>query len=310
MKEESFTIKSSDEMEIVGYQWQAEKGKPKAIIQIAHGSAEHASRYKGFAGRLTENGFVVYANDHRGHGKTAGNVDNLSYFSDEDNGWHLAVEDMFRLTQKARKEYSGLPVFLLGHSMGSLLSREYILHYGKDLQGVILSGTAGGLVLLIKVLKFFSKRMMKSKGRKTNSLFLHNILFNSLSKKINPRKTDYDWLSRDEREVQKYIDDPYCGRTVTPEYAYQLACGADKLLKPDSYFGVHKELPMLILSGDNDPVGGKKGKDVKKVCQLYKKAGVKDVTLKLYPEARHEIFNEINREEVYEDVISWINQRM
>lgn len=311
MKAETYTFPASDGLDIFVYRWLPDPERaPKAVLQIAHGSVEHAKRYEPFAEFLVGHGFAVYANDHRGHGKTAGSVDNLSYFSDRDDGWDLTVQEMHRLTAQIQADHPGLPVFLLGHSMGSLLAREYLLRHGTELRGVLLSGTAGGLVLLVKTMKWVCRGMMRIRGRRHHSPFLHALLYGGFNKKIRNPKTDFDFLTRDEDEVRTYIDDPYCGRTVTIEYAYQMACGVDKLYKPESYSRVPRDLPVLFLSGEEDPVGGTKGKDVKAACRKYLEAGLTDVTLKLYPGARHELLNEINREQVYKDLLDWMNARI
>ncbi len=311
MRSETCTLEASDGLPIFVYKWLPGDGNtPRAVLQIAHGSVEHAGRYEHFAAFLVGHGFAVCANDHRGHGRTAGSVENLSYFSDRDDGWDLVVEEMHRLTLHIKAAHPGRPVFLLGHSMGSLLAREYNVRYGGEIDGVLLSGTAGGPALLVKTAKLLARCMMRIPGRRRPSPFLHGLLYGGLNRKIKDTKTDFDFLSRDETEVRKYIDDPFCGHTITPEYAYQLASGMDRLYKPESFSRVPDDLPVLFFSGENDPVGGKKGKDVETAYRNYLKAGVKDVTLKLYPGARHELINEINREEVYNDVLDWMNARV
>lgn len=311
MKTESFQFTSSDGLDVFVHKWLPDNGDlPKGVLQLAHGATEHAKRYEHFAKFLVENGFAVYANDHRGHGKTADSLEDLSYFSDQDNGWDLAVEDMHRLSDHINADYPELPVFLMGHSMGSFLTREYILRYGKELNGVVLSGTGGGLVLLVKMMKFMSLLMMGIKGRKHHSPFLTELLYGGLKKKIKNRQTDFDFLTRDSAEVQKYIDDPYCGYTVTPEYAYQLAYGISRLYKKKSFNSVPSDLPMMIFSGEKDPVGGENGKDVEVVYRKYLKGGLEDVSLKIYPEARHEMINETNRREVFNDILDWMNERI
>lgn len=313
VRESTFTFQSEDHMEIFTFKWQAnkkEQNPPRAIIQIAHGSVEHAERYKFFAEELTRNGFIVYANDHRGHGKTAKTIDNLSYFSDMENGWNLAVRDLHTLTGIAQKEHPDLPIFLFGHSMGSFLLRDYMSQYGTEIQGAILSGTAGGMIGPVKALKLLSKQLIKLNGKKTKSPFLHSLIYGSLNKKIKDRKTDFDFLSRDETEVQKYIDDPFCGNTVTTEYAYQMASGLEYISRPSCFKKVPKTLPVYIFSGGKDPVGGKNGKDIVNIYNTYKKYGINDVSLKIYQDARHETINETNREEVYKDVIMWMNSRL
>jgi alpha-beta hydrolase superfamily lysophospholipase len=309
MKSETFTFKTKDNENIFTYKWLPDNEKDiKAIVQLAHGMAEHGKRYERFSEALNGSGYGVYINDHRGHGKTAGSLEALGFFADE-NGWDLVIDDMHQLTGIINETFPGLPVFLLGHSMGSFLSRNYIYRYGNELKGVILSGTAGDPGLLGALGILVAKRECKKKGKKTKSLLLDKLSFGSFNKAFKPARTDFDWLSRDPEEVDKYINDPYCGEVFTAGFYLDLLEGMKKINLQSNTNRVPKDLPIFLFAGDMDPVG-KNGKGVKQIFKAYEKAGIRDVSCKLYKDGRHEMLNEINREEVFNDIIKWLDNHM
>ncbi|KYH34656.1 phospholipase YtpA [Clostridium tepidiprofundi DSM 19306] len=308
MKESNFTFKDKMGQNIFVYKWEGNEGTPKAAIQIAHGASEHAKRYFEFAKTLTEEGFVVYANDHRGHGKTALNDEELGFFA-EKNGWKIVVDDMHELTDIIKKENGDIPIFLLGHSMGSFLARSYIIEYGKGIDGVILSGTGYNTSFEIKLGLLISNREINKKGLKTKSMKLQKLTFGSLNNKFKSPRTDYDWLNRDEKEVDKYIEDKLCGGAFTTSSYRDLFNGISEICNLKNISKVPKTLPIYLFSGDKDPVG-KNGKGVLKVYNLFKKAGIRDIEMKLYKDGRHEMLNELNKHEVYEDIINWINRHL
>lgn len=303
----NFKFKSNDGIDIYANKWTFDKNiQPKAIIQIAHGMAEHIDRYSRFANSLVNEGYIVYGNDHRGHGKTAGSHENIGYFSDN-NGWDLVVNDMHQLTNIIKKENPDIPVFLFGHSMGSFLSRTYINRYGKDIEGVILSGTGGDPGLLGNIGIYLTKLEMKKKGKRNRSKRMDKLSFGSFNKCFKPNRTDFDWLSRDTKEVDKFIKDPLCGEIFTTGFFYDMLTGLKSLMKKENIDKVPKELPFYLISGEKDPVG-KNTKGVLQAYNSYKKAGIKDIKYKFYKEARHEMLNEVNKEEVYTDIINWLNE--
>lgn len=307
MEMNNFILKSKDEMNIYVNKWILKNNiKPKAVVQIAHGMAEHIDRYNSFSKALTNEGYIVYGNDHRGHGKTAGSPENLGYFAD-DNGWNLVVEDMHELTKVIRKEYAGLPVFLIGHSMGSFLSRSYIQRYGNDINGVILSGTGGNTGILGNVGIFLAGHEMKKMGKRFRSKKLDKLSFGSFNKTFKPNRTNFDWLSRDAEEVNKYIEDKLCGEIFTAGFFYDMLSGLRDLNKKENIRKIPKELPIYFISGDKDPVG-KNTKGVLQAINSYKKVGIYDISYKFYKDARHEILNELNKEEVYIDIIEWLDK--
>ena len=302
-----FYFKGKEDLDIHVYKWTDKNIEPKAVVQIAHGMSETAIRYKDFAKKLTENGYIVYINDHRGHGLTAKNMDNLGYLAESD-GFTCLVEDMNTLTQIIKEENPHLPVYLFGHSMGSFASQRYIMEYGNNLEGLILSGSNGKHGSVLKAGEFLSNILCKKYGRKHRSKILDRIIFGGNNKKFKNPKTDFDWLSRDDKEVQKYIEDPFCGVLFTCGFFYDFIKGLQEIEDPANLAKVPVDLPIYIMSGDRDPVG-KNGKGVLRLRDRYVSLGVKDVSCKLYPEGRHEMLNEINKEEVMDDIISWLRER-
>lgn len=307
MKCKEFYFKGKEDLNIHVYKYTSENIKPKAVVQIAHGMSETAIRYKEFAQELTKNGYVVYINDHRGHGITAKTIDNIGYLAEKD-GFTCLVEDMNILTNIIKEENSHLPIYLFGHSMGSFVSQRYIMEYGDNLAGLILSGSNGKHGKILKVAQLISKSEIKKHGRRHRSKKLDNLIFGGNNKGFKPSKTDFDWLSRDEKEVQKYIDDPFCGVLFTCGFFYDFIKGLQEVEDKENLKKVPLDLPIYIMSGDKDPVG-KNGKGVLRLKDRYVNLGVKKVSCKLYEGGRHEMLNEINKEEVIKDIISWLNER-
>lgn len=304
----TFTISAKDKKEIHCVKWEPKiKKEPIAIVQISHGMAEHKDRYFDLAKILINQGMIVYANDHRGHGKNIKNEAELGYFDDID-GWNKVVEDMHELTLKIKKDYPKTPIVLLGHSMGSFLTRTYIQKYGNEINGAILSGTASSS-LKTKFGIILTKREIKKIGKKEKSYKLDKLSFGSFNKQFQPNKTDFDWLSRDEESVKKYVNDPYCGFICTAGFFKDLLYGISIANDLERVKTTPKELPIFVISGEKDPVG-ENTKSVLKVLKLFKKAGLKNVKHKFYKDARHEILNEINKNEVYSDIINWINSEV
>jgi alpha-beta hydrolase superfamily lysophospholipase len=309
MKNSSFTFETIDHIKVFVHKWLPENTlNVKAIIQISHGMAEHSARYEEFASFLTNGGFAVYANDHRGHFKTVGSIEKQGFFAEND-GWIKVVDDMFQLTQIIKEEFPEKPVFIFGHSMGSLLTRTYITKYPNSVKGIILSGTSGESGLLVKAGKLISKLIGVFKNPKAPSKLLDNMSFGKFNSYFKPNKTKFDWLSRDNENVDKYNDDPYCGAIFSNRFFYDLSWGVDFNNKKENLLRISRELPIFLVSGEKDPVGNFT-KGVQKVFEIYKMLGIKDVEMKFYTDARHEIINEINRIEVYNDVIEWINKRI
>ncbi|HFA51941.1 MAG TPA: alpha/beta hydrolase [Bacteroidetes bacterium] len=301
------TFKASDGKNVTYYYWPAANGSTaKATVQLAHGMAEHAARYDRFASFLAKNGYAVFANDHRGHGKTAGGAEQLGY-TEEGSFWDKALADMRSLHGIAKKQHPGLPHFLFGHSMGSFLTRHYIAEYGNEVSGAILSGTAGDPGFLGKVGAFIANMESIFKGRKKQSKLLNLLSFGKFNEPFKPNRTAYDWLSRDEAEVDKYVEDPLCGTVFTTGFFIDLLKGIGLINNKNTFEKTPKDLPIYLFAGAKDPVGDM-GKGVTEVFNAYKKAGLKKVLHKLYEEGRHEMLNEVNWEEVFGDVLEWLEE--
>lgn len=308
MKSCCFSFKGREDTKISVYKWEPDnKQDIKAVIQISHGMAETANRYEGLASYLNEAGYIVYANDHRGHGKSALSLDKLGYLGEED-GFMSMVEDVHTLNTIIKEENEGLPVFLLGHSMGSFISQRYIQLYGQELNGVILVGTNGNQGSLINIGILVAKLEMRFRGRKHKSNLLNNLSFGGYNKKFQPNRTEFDWLTRDEREVDKYIKDEYCGTIFPTSFYHDFLKGLKSIWKEENKSKIPINLPIFIIAGDKDPVGNF-GKGILNLYNFYKSIGVVDVNYKLYKEGRHEILNEINRKEVFQDVLNWIDSK-
>ena len=308
MRSENFTFKDENNMGLFVYKWMPDQNvKVKGIVQIAHGMAETAARYQRFANTLTNEGFIVYANDHRGHGKTAGKVSKLGDLGDD--GFNSMVENMHGLNQIIRFDNPSLSIFLLGHSMGSFLLQRYICLYGSELKGAILSGSCGKQGVIIDIARLIAKMEIRKIGRSGKSNKLDKLSFGSYNKFFDANRTDFDWLSRDDKEVDKYIEDPFCGTVFTAGFFYDFLGGINSIADNRQIKRVPKDLPIYIFSGDKDPVG-KNGKGVQKLFKTYKEHGIVDLTYKLYKDGRHEMLNEINKEEVNSDVIKWLNKHI
>ncbi len=277
---------------------------PRGIVQIAHGIAEHSARYDGFASFLAEHGFVVYTNDHLGHGRSLNDESELGFFADN-GGWEIAVEDMRKLHDIAAEEFPGIPHFLFGHSMGSFLARTYIIYFRSGLDGVILSGTGQQPKALVLGGKLLSSIEIKKNGGKFRSEMLNNIAFGKYNDGFDTPRTISDWISRDEAEVDKYIEDPLCGYIPSASLFHDMMCGIEFITKERNVKRMNKSLPVYFMSGDADPVG-ENGKGVLRAYKSFLAAGMKDVAVKLYHDGRHEMLNELNRDEVYRDILNWI----
>ncbi|MCC5910131.1 MAG: lysophospholipase [Clostridiaceae bacterium] len=299
-------INAQDGKSIFGRCWQPLNVPENPIIlQIAHGMAEHGGRYDEFANFLVQQGFVVYVNDHRGHGLSLGDGDTLGYFADT-NGWKQVVNDLNLVSEYILNQYPKGRLVLLGHSMGSFLARRFVQCYDTRLEGLILSGTGWDVGFLGYLAIGLAKIQIWKKGSTVPSTLLDRLSFGSFNKGFRPIETPFDWLSRDGQKVKEYIEDPYCGFIFTAGGFYDLLNGIKDLHHPEELNKTTKDLPILIFSGELDPVG-KKGKGVQQVYEAYKSIGCTNVTMKLYPKGRHEMLNEVNRHEVYRDVTHWIH---
>lgn len=294
---------SSDLCDIFLYSYIPEGSEIKGVIQIAHGMAEHHERYENFIGFLNSNGFAVYINDHLGHGKSIKNISQLGYFGKEDGYIHL-VDDMKIITDIIHNNHPDVPVILFGHSMGSMLARFYCEKYGKNINASIYCGTAGSnpvAPLGINIVKTIAK----IKGEYHRSDFINKLAFGTYNKKCKPQRTAFDWLTTDEKIVDKYIADPYCGFLFTANGYKDLMKLIVIINRADWYTSVPCSLPVYLIAGSDDPVGAY-GKGIKEVYNELVDSRHTDVSIKLYENMRHEILNERNKQDVYNDVLAWI----
>jgi len=307
LKKEIFSYKPEPGVEIKYLRWLPDI-KARATLQVVHGMAEHASRYDEFARFMNANGYAVYANDHRGHGHTAGSFENTGYFA-KSKGWQKVVNDCKGLTEIIKKENSELPVYILGHSMGSFIVRDIISQNGENYKGAILSGTAWNPFMMLLSGRFVAKMQELFSGKKHRSKLLDKLSFGSFNKKFKPNRTQFDWLSRTPELVDRYVKDKFCGFICTAGFFDDMFGGILKIQKKKVIKKTPSNLPILLACGENDPVGNFT-EGVKEVYKKYKSCGIKDIELKIYFQGRHEIFNEINRNEVYGDMLRWMDFRL
>jgi len=294
-----------DGASIALYTWPAPTQPIKAAVQIAHGLAEHAARYDRFAQALIRAGYAVFASDHRGHGLTVENRSELGHLP-APNGFQRVVDDLYAVNRRIAAEHPNVPRVLFSHSFGSFAAQQYLGTYGDSLAAAVLSGTNSGVGPLAKVGSLIARVERLRHGPTATSALLQKMSFGNYNNAFAPTRTESDWLSRDPAEVDKYVDDPLCGFQATTETWHELLRALTRIEDPAFQARVPKALPVYLFAGDLDPVG-QAGRGPKKLAQAYKRAGLKDVTLKLYPGARHELLNEINRDEVTSDVIAWLD---
>jgi alpha-beta hydrolase superfamily lysophospholipase len=278
-------------------------GDIKAVVQIVHGIAEHAERYNHFANFLTRNGFAVYAHDHQGHGKTDPN--HLGYVEDGD-AFELMVKNVRDIYRNISIEHPGIPHILFGHSMGSFLVQRYMQISDTEPDGIIYSGSNGKPPVILGVGIMLANLIIRIYGPGAESKLIHKMIFGPYNKHFKPNNTELDWLTRDPEMVQLYIDDPFCNFIPSVSFFGDLFKGLKKLHSHKPFADHSNEIPIMLLAGDSDPVSGM-GKGIKNLEKLIRKSGIKDIQVKLYPGGRHEMLNETNRDEVMNDLLSWIS---
>lgn len=306
MKKE-FTYPSRDGVTLIhGIMWMPE-GEVKAVLQICHGMVEYIDRYDEFARFLAEQGYCVVGHDHLGHGKSIQGEEYYGYFH-EKKGNQYVIGDIHRLRQMAMKKYPEVPYFMLGHSMGSYLLRQYLTMYGKGLSGAIIMGTGYMGPVILGAGKCLCRGIAAVRGWKYHSSLINNIGFGGFNRKFEPCDSPNTWVTSDEDMRSKYENDPLCSFTFTVNGYYQMFTGMQVLTKRKNMEKVPKDLPVFFVAGEDDPVGNF-GKSVRKICRKYIDSGMKDVSIKLYPGDRHEILNETDRQQVYEDLYRWMEKR-
>ncbi|WP_297029929.1 alpha/beta fold hydrolase [uncultured Eubacterium sp.] len=286
--------------------WETEK-EPIGVLQIVHGMAEYIDRYDNFAKYMTEHGFNVIGHDHLGHGHSVSDEHDYGFFAEE-NGDKIIIEDMHSVTQYVREKWEELPNFILGHSMGSFCLRQYLTKYSNDVFGAIIMGTGWIPSAAALLGKTIATNTCKSKGSHTVNPLLIKLTLEPYNKPFAPARTNCDWLSRDEKQVDLYVNDKLCGFDFTAGAYKDFFTILEKIAKNRQLIGMRKSLPILITSGSVDPVGGKKA--CEKLNAQYKRCGIDDVTLKLWENDRHEILNELDKSDVYQYIYNWLKSKI
>jgi alpha-beta hydrolase superfamily lysophospholipase len=302
---DTFALASADGPPRFVYRW-LPGAAPKAALQIAHGLVEHAGRYGRLAEALTGAGYAVYAGDHRGHGRTAPTPEDLGFFAEHD-GWRKCVDDLWVLNQHIAANHPGLPIVLIGHSMGSFMAQHFISEHGEALSGVILAGSDGKPARRTRALRTIARIERLRLGPRGRSALVHSLAFGSLNKQFAPVRTEADWLSRDSAEVDKYVADPLCSFRPTLQLWVDLLGALDEIANPARQALIPKQLPISVIAGTRDPTSAN-SKGLKQLLCAYRAAGLQRVSYRFYPEARHELFNETNRDEVTRELIAWLDQ--
>lgn len=305
----TFRFPSCDgEHQIFARQWSPDSGQPKAVVQIVHGISEYIDRYAPVARFLASHGFVVVGCDHLGHGRTALSPEEYGFFREMD-GWHTVSGDVRRLRVLMGQKYPELPYFLLGHSMGSFLARTYLIDWPGTLTGCILSGTGQEAPALISAGRRIASMICKTSGPRTHSKMIEKLAFGTYNKQFAPARTRADWISRDEQIVDAYVADPLCSFMPSAGMFRDMMEGLQYIAKKDNLKKMDPTTPIYFFSGDKDPVGAN-GAGVHKVVGFFEQASCQDVTLRLYPDGRHEMMNEINRDEVFADLLNWLDSKL
>lgn len=309
MKKEEFYFDSRDnDTKLHAVRWMPDSENVAGIVQIVHGMAEYVERYEELAAYLTDRNFVVTGEDHLGHGKSVPEGGQQGYFCEQDPAT-VVVRDVHRLKKMTQELYPGVPYFILGHSMGSFITRNYICRYGTGIDGALILGTgmqSAGLLLASKTVAAIEGAF---RGQRHVSRMMDKAAFGAYNRRIAEKRTDYDWLSRDAERVDAYIADPDCGFVFTVNGFKTLFALISRAKKPENLRKIPAELPIFMASGAEDPVGNY-GKGVERAYRSLQGVGVRDLTLKLYPEDRHELMNEPDREQVMADIAEWLTKHL
>ncbi len=306
MQASTFTLRSTDGTEIHVYRWLPES-EPRAVLQVAHGMAEHAGRYARFAEAAVGAGFAVYADDHRGHGLTPHTSDDLGYFA-ASQGWRQVLDDLYRLADHITGAHPGVPRVMFGHSMGSFFTQQMLYERGDSLCAAILSGSSSGvsnpLAPIGRVIARIERMRVGPRGR---SPLLTRLSFGNFNNAFKPTRTDFDWLSRDPAEVDLYVADPLCGFDITTQMWIDVLEALPGLADPANLARIPKGIPLYVTSGSDDPVHSKM-KGLQRLVDDYGKAGLRNLTWKVWSGSRHELLNETCRDEVTAAILRWIDE--
>jgi alpha-beta hydrolase superfamily lysophospholipase len=295
-----FDFRADDGQTLLARRWLPE-GPPRAVVQIAHGLAEHSARYARLAAALNAAGYAVYANDHRGHGPRAAAAD-LGHFADV-GGWDKVVGDLWTFNRLIAAEQPGTPIVFLGHSLGSFLGRGFIAKHSDALAGAALSGSNGRPPMIATLGRLIAREERVRLGKRGKSDPIFQLWFGEFNKPFKPARTGSDWLSRDEKEVDAFVADPLCGFPFTTQLAIDVLDALPDVTSRKSLAAIRKDLPIYVFSGERDPVGA----NIKGLIQDLKATGFTQLTTRIYPGARHETLNETNRDEVTRDFVAWLD---
>jgi alpha-beta hydrolase superfamily lysophospholipase len=304
MPSTTFDLQASDGLAVHTHRWLPD-GDVRGVVQIAHGMAEHAARYEHVADALTSAGYAVYADDHRGHGRTARTEDELGFFA-ASRGWATVLDDLYRLNQHVHGEHPDVPVYLFGHSMGSFLAQQFLFTFPGAIDGAILSGSTRHPAAAVEAGAALARAEIARIGPHGRSAVLNLAAFGAYNKAFAPTRTDFDWLSRDPAAVDAYIEDPRCGFVCTARMWLDVFSGLRVIRQTDRLLDIPPFLPIYVFAGDEDPVGDA-GAGVQRLVDAYADAGLTNVTLRLYAGGRHEMVNETNRDEVITDLTTWLD---
>ena len=302
MPHSSFWLQATDGTSLYVNQWLPAQA-PRAVLMLAHGMAEHSARYARFADFLNLHGIGLFGHDQRGHGQTAQHG-LLGHYADH-HGWHKVVGDLASLNHHIRQQFPRTPILLYGHSMGSYIGMAYLMQHSCSLQGAILSGSN----YQASPLKYLAARSIARleslrQGRRGRSRLLNWLTFGRFNQACQPRHSAFDWLSRDAAEVQRYLDDPLCGFLCTNQLWLDLLGGLLQISQMEQLAQIDPQLPLLVTGGQCDPVS--QGRRLQELAEALRLAGAQQVSLHVYEQARHELLNEINRQQVSEDLLAWI----
>lgn len=287
---------------IHGCRWEPE-GQPRAILQIVHGITDHAERYDDFAAYMAELGYLVVAEDHMGHGRSAGKKTVRGYFN---GGWFCAVGDAYQLLVQTKGEFSDLPYVLFGHSMGSFMVQTMLQKYPDcGIDACILCGTGWQPTIGVSAAIKLCEVICRLSGDKKPSPRLQTVLFGAFNRRVEHPRTVYDWINRNNREVDAYLADPLCRDPVTAGLMRDMLTGISYIQTRENLERMDKDLPVLIISGGDDPVGNF-GEGARKTAECFREVGMLSVTTRIYPLCRHEILHEINKKDIYQDIADWL----
>ena len=308
MPDTAFSLTTKDLHAIPTRHWPCDN--PKGVIHILHGMAEHCKRYRYTATQFNAAGYTVVAHDHRGHGLSIGPSAPQGHFADN-NGWSKVVDDVHLVNQWIKQQYPMLPIILLGHSMGSFIALSYTCQYGSNIQALMLSGSNLTPPHLVLGAKALASTVATLFGRRSYSWLIDKATFGHYNHQFQPTRTEFDWLSRDTRAVDDYIDDPLCGFLCSTRLWQDLSGALSQLGKVTTLENIPHELPVYCFSGELDPLSySNKKHRILQLVALLQRSGVEHVSYKLYPGGRHEALNEINKDDVTNDCLAWLSKAL